>query len=135
MRYFHVYLRKVVEVLTHSQIEKNLDSSKLFEFADDNFKFDENGGKLSRRVENTGKRRKVLITSSFSFSYSVFKRLVLQTRKNKGLFEKGLNTWNQVYSSSMQFFLAYFLFSLMENAPLTLHTIDTHFDASTLDSF
>ena len=32
---------------------KILDSSKLKEFADDNFKFDENGRKLSKRVENT----------------------------------------------------------------------------------
>ena len=30
-----------------------LDSSELKEFADDNFKFDENGRKLSKRVENT----------------------------------------------------------------------------------
>ena len=30
-----------------------LGSSKLKEFADDNFKFDENGRKLSKRVENT----------------------------------------------------------------------------------
>ena len=30
-----------------------LDSSKLKEFADDNFKFDENGRKLSKEVENT----------------------------------------------------------------------------------
>ena len=30
-----------------------LDSSKLKGFADDNFKFDENGRKLSKRVENT----------------------------------------------------------------------------------
>ena len=30
-----------------------LDSSKQKEFADDNFKFDENGRKLSKRVENT----------------------------------------------------------------------------------
>ena len=30
-----------------------LDSSKLKEFADDNIKFDENSGKLSKRVENT----------------------------------------------------------------------------------
>ena len=29
-----------------------LDSSKLKEFADNNFKFDENGRKLSKRVEN-----------------------------------------------------------------------------------
>ena len=31
----------------------NLDSFKLKEFADDNFKFDENGRKLSKWVENT----------------------------------------------------------------------------------
>ena len=30
-----------------------LDASKLKEFADDNFKFDENGRKLSKRAENT----------------------------------------------------------------------------------
>ena len=30
-----------------------LDSFKLKEFADDNFKFDENGRKLSKQVENT----------------------------------------------------------------------------------
>ena len=34
-----------------------LDSSKLKEFADDKFKFDENGRKFSKQVENTGKRR------------------------------------------------------------------------------
>ena len=38
--------------LTHSQMT-NIDSSKLKEFTDDNFKFDENGSKLSKRVENT----------------------------------------------------------------------------------
>ena len=36
--------------LTRRQI---LDSSKLKEFADDNFKFDGNGTKLSKEVENT----------------------------------------------------------------------------------
>ena len=35
--------------ITRRQI---LDSSKLKEFADDNFRFDENGSKLSKRVEN-----------------------------------------------------------------------------------
>ena len=34
---------------------------------------------------------KLLVTSNFSFSHSVFKRLVLQTRKNQGLFGKGLS--------------------------------------------
>ena len=33
---------------------KILDSSKLREFAEDNFKFDKNGIKLSEWVENTG---------------------------------------------------------------------------------
>ena len=36
--------------ITRRQI---LDSSQLKEFADDNFKFDENGRKLSKWVENT----------------------------------------------------------------------------------
>ena len=36
--------------MTRQQI---LDSSKLKEFADDNFKFGENGRELSKRVENT----------------------------------------------------------------------------------
>ena len=37
-------------------------------------------------------KEKLLVTSNFSFSHSVFKRLVLQTRKNQGLFGKGLNS-------------------------------------------
>ena len=35
-------------------------------------------------------KEKLLVTSNFSFSSSVFKRLVQQTRKDKGLFGKGL---------------------------------------------
>ena len=35
-------------------------------------------------------KEKLLVTSNFSFSHSVFKRLVLPTRKNQGLFGKGL---------------------------------------------
>ena len=35
-------------------------------------------------------KEKLLVTSNFSFSHSVFKRLVLETRKNQGLFGKGL---------------------------------------------
>ena len=34
-------------------------------------------------------KEKLLVTSNFSFSYSVFKRHVLQTRKKQGLFGKG----------------------------------------------
>ena len=36
-------------------------------------------------------KEKLLVTSNLSLSYSVFKRLVLQTHENQGLFGKGLN--------------------------------------------
>ena len=39
-------------------------------------------------------KEKLLVTSNFSLSCSVFKRLVLQTRKNQGLFGKGLSHIN-----------------------------------------
>ena len=44
---------------------------------------------------------KLLVTSNFSFSHSVFKRLVLQTRKNQGLFGKGLNVSYQSPTSAL----------------------------------
>ena len=43
-------LSKIDLTITRRQI---LDSSKLKEFAGDNFKFDENGRKLTKRLENT----------------------------------------------------------------------------------
>ena len=59
--------------------------SKLKECSDDNFKFDENGSKLSKRVEN-------IVTSNFSFSHSVFKRLVSQGCQKVSLCGNGLNS-------------------------------------------
>ena len=65
------------------------------EFADDNFEFYENGGNLSKRVENTAGKGEIACYNFFFF-HSVFKRLVLQTCKNQGLFEKGLRLKTQV---------------------------------------
>ena len=59
------------------------------EFAANNFKSDENDRKFSR-VETLWEKEKLLVTSNFSFSHCVFKRLVQQTHKNQGLFGKGL---------------------------------------------
>ena len=42
------------------------------------------------RVENSVGKGELLVTSNFSFSHSVSRRLVLQARKIKGLFGKGL---------------------------------------------
>ena len=74
------------EPITRQQI---LDSSKLNEFADDDFKFDENGRKLSKRVENTVGKGKLLVLSNFSFSHGVFKRLVAQGRQKVSLCGNG----------------------------------------------
>ena len=57
------------------------------EFADDNFKFDENGGKFSEGVENTdGKRKRVISSFSTFFSKHLFCTLVKQglTKVNSG---------------------------------------------------
>ena len=74
--------RKTISEIMLSLFPKRqiLDSSKLIGFADDNFKFEENGRKFSKWVENTVWEKENLIVTS----NDVFKELVLQTRKNKG---------------------------------------------------
>ena len=67
-----------------------LDSSKLKEFAEDNFKFDENGRKIPIRVENTAGKGEIAHYKQILLSTQCFQRLVLQTHKNQGLFGKGL---------------------------------------------
>ena len=59
-------------------------------FADDNLKFDENGRKLSKRVENTVKKEKLLVTSNLSFFHSVFKMFVSEGRQKVSLCGNGL---------------------------------------------
>ena len=46
------------------------------------------------RKKTLWEKEKLLVTSNFSFSHGVFKRLVLQTRKNQGLFGKGLKGYS-----------------------------------------
>ena len=59
------------------------------EFADNNLRFDENGSKM---VEKTVGKGEIACAEQFSPFPSVFKRLVLQTRKNQGLFGKPITT-------------------------------------------
>ena len=54
------------------------------------------------RLKTLWEKEKLLVTSNFSFSCSVFKRLVLQTRKNQGLFGKGLRNTMDKYSWTLQ---------------------------------
>ena len=53
-------------------------------------KFEENGRKFSKRVENTVGKGEIAYYEQSPLFHSVFKRFVLQTRENKGLFGKGL---------------------------------------------
>ena len=52
--------------------DKSKDSSKLKEFADDNFKSDKNGSNFSKRVENTMRKGEI---AHFHFSHYVFNYL------------------------------------------------------------
>ena len=78
-----MFLPKAISSILPFSRQQMLDSSKLKEFADDNFKFD---GILSNWLENHWEKEKLLVTSNFSFPHSVFTRLVLHTCKNQGLF-------------------------------------------------
>ena len=62
--YLHIHSTPFSKSMAHVYINplpdnKFLDSFKLKEFADDNFRFDENGIKLSKWVENTVRKGEI----------------------------------------------------------------------------
>ena len=61
---------------------------KWKEFADDNFNLHENGRMFAKSVVNTGENQEIACYEQFLLPHQ---RLGLQTRKNKGLFGKGLS--------------------------------------------
>ena len=67
-----------------------LDSSKLKEFADDNFKMDENGRKLSKQLENTVGKGEIACYEQFLLFPQCFYRLVSQGHQNVSLCGNGL---------------------------------------------
>ena len=66
--------------------------SKLEEFADNNFNSDLNGRSFTNGRKALWKNEKLLNTSNFFFSHSVFKRFALKTCKSQGLFGRSLIT-------------------------------------------
>ena len=86
---------KIIKILvntlpiTRRQI---LDSSKLKEFADDNFKFDENGRKLSKRVENTVGKGEIARHEQFLFFPQCFQKACFPGAS------KGVIVWEWVNS-------------------------------------
>ena len=78
---FKPFCTKIIYIiLTHYQTT-NLDSSKLKEFADDNFKFNEYGRKLSKKVENTVGKGEIARYEQF---------LLFPTGFSKGFFPRGV---------------------------------------------
>ena len=59
--------------------QQTLKSSKLKEFAEDEFKTDENGEGLSERTKTLWKMEKLFVTSIFSFFHSVFQTCTADT--------------------------------------------------------
>ena len=71
---------------------KILDSSNLKEFADDNFEFEKNGEKLSKKGRKyCVKTRHCLLRAIFPFPTVFSKNFTEGTKKNQGLFAKGLS--------------------------------------------
>ena len=73
--------------ITRRQI---LDSSKLKEFADENFKFDKNGRKLSKRVENTVGKGEIARNKQFLLFPQCFQKLCFPGAS------KGVIVWESV---------------------------------------
>ena len=82
----HAFLEFLYPI-TRRQI---LDTCKLKEFADDNFKFDENGRKLSKHVGNTVGKGEIAHYKQFLLFPKIFKRLVSQRHQKVLLCGNGL---------------------------------------------
>ena len=65
------------------------DCSNLKQCADDNSKFDENGGKFSKKVEKLWKKEKLPVTSNFSFPTVFSKDLYGRHVKTRACLGKG----------------------------------------------
>ena len=86
----------VVKNLTNQLIPKQQisDSSKQKEFADDNFKFNKNGRKFSKWIENTVEKGEIACYEQFLLFPLCFQRTCTEgTHGNQGLFGKGLSTF------------------------------------------
>ena len=63
----------------------------------DSLKFDDIGEKFSKRVENTVGKGEIAQYKQFFLFPVFFRRLILQTHKNQGLFGKGLSQYTLNY--------------------------------------
>ena len=77
------------------------------------------------RLFQTERKEKLLVMSNFSFSQSVFKRLVLQIRKNQGLFGKGVRVIKGQHFMKMSQEFKKKANKLTSGSKVTIHTEST----------
>ena len=83
-----VLILDAIVPLTLSRTTNFIHSSKLKEFADDNFEYDEYGKKFSKRLAILLEKEKLLVTSFFFFSHSVSKDMYCRHIKTRVCFVK-----------------------------------------------
>ena len=84
--------KDIFHYLSHinpSQKQQILGPSKLKEFADNNIRFDENGGKFYKRVENTGQRMNYSLRVISPFPTVFTKDLYCRQAKTRACLGKG----------------------------------------------
>ena len=74
-----------------------LDSYKLKEFAETISNLMKMAECSPNGLKTLWEKENLLATSNLSFSHTVFKRLLMQTRKNLGLFRRGLSSLQTIY--------------------------------------
>ena len=82
-----------------------LDSSKLKEFADDNFKFNENGRKLPKRVENTVGKKEIARYEQFLLFPQCFQKACFPGASKDVIVWEWVNLTCTVLLQSMIFFV------------------------------
>ena len=89
------------------QDDKNLDWSKFKQFADDNFKFDENSRKFSKQVENTVVKGEIAHHEQFLLFPQCFQKACFP-----GV-SKGVIVWEWVKTHTIYFWISLELHALL----------------------
>ena len=90
---YYPLLSKPISPFNLYQTTKILESSKLKEFADDNFKFDENERKLSKQIENTVEKGEIARYEQFLLFPQCFQKACFPGAS------KGVIVWEWVMSN------------------------------------
>ena len=107
-------------ILKHKPITRRqiLDPSKLKEFADDNFKFDEIGRKLSKQVENTAGKGEIARYEQFLLFPQCFQKACFPNSQRR---QKVSLCGNEQSHLSPQFFLCNLYLKILKKPHFSCH--------------